>query len=225
MIGHPEIRPAFGERNLPVVMAIDGNYIPYLRIVLRSILASTTSRNLDVIVLHNGLDRQRLDAVAEGFSGNPRLSIRFVDVSNAVASIGFSEYRESYHLSVAACFKLLAPELLTGFDRAIYLDIDLVVHRDLGELFDTDLGDAVFAGVSGTEDGFADAVRYTNVNNIGLLNLLVKLSPLGRNAPKVIFPSSRLVYRDGEALLVESGGAMFDSAKLEKLGWKARHRL
>ena len=28
-----------------------------------------------------------------------------------------------------------------------------------------------------------------------------------------------------QALLVESGGTMFDSSKLEKLGWKARHVL
>ena len=28
-----------------------------------------------------------------------------------------------------------------------------------------------------------------------------------------------------EALLIESGGTMFDSTKLEKLGWKARHVL
>ena len=73
LLGKPEIRPAFGERNLLVVMVSDGNYLPYLRVVLRSILASTTSRNLDVIVLHDGLGRQRLDAVAEGFLGNPRM--------------------------------------------------------------------------------------------------------------------------------------------------------
>ena len=147
MIGHPEIRPAFGERNLPVVMAIDGNYIPYLRVVLRSILASTTSRNLDVIVLYVGIDRQRLDAVAEGFLGNPRMSIRFVDVSEAVAASGLTDFKESSYYTVSIAFKLLAPELLSNFDKAIILDIDLVVHRDLGELFDTDLGGAVFGGV------------------------------------------------------------------------------
>ena len=146
MIGHPEIRPAFGERNLPVVMVVDGNYIPYLRVVLRSILASTTSRNLDVIVLHAGIDRQRLDAVAEGFLGNPRMSIRFVDVSETVAASGLLDFKESCYYTVSITFKLLAPELLSNFDKAIILDIDLVVHRDLGELFDTDLGGAVFGG-------------------------------------------------------------------------------
>jgi UDP-glucose 4-epimerase len=60
-----------------------------------------------------------------------------------------------------------------------------------------------FAGITGTEAGFADAIRYTRVNDLGLLNLLVKLAPLGRMAPKVIFPSSRLVYRGSDAPLSE----------------------
>ncbi len=73
----------------------------------------------------------------------------------------------------------------TGFDPARYASI----------LF--------FAGITGTEAGFADAIRYTRVNDFGLLNLLVKLSPLGKNAPKVIYPSSRLVYKGSDAPLSE----------------------
>lgn len=60
-----------------------------------------------------------------------------------------------------------------------------------------------FAGLTGTEAGFADAVRYTSVNDLGLLNLLVKLAPLGKNAPKVIFPSSRLVFKGSDEPLAE----------------------
>ena len=60
-----------------------------------------------------------------------------------------------------------------------------------------------FAGITGTEAGFSDAVRYTSVNDIGLLNLLVKLSPLGSNSPKVIFPSSRLVFKGSDEPLTE----------------------
>lgn len=60
-----------------------------------------------------------------------------------------------------------------------------------------------FAGLTGTDAGFADAVRYTSVNDIGLLNLLMKIAPLGKNAPKVIFPSSRLVYKGSDMPLAE----------------------
>ncbi len=52
-----------------------------------------------------------------------------------------------------------------------------------------------FAGLTGTERGFAEAAKYLFVNELGLLNLLKSLAPLGEEAPKVIFPSTRLVYR------------------------------
>lgn len=52
-----------------------------------------------------------------------------------------------------------------------------------------------FAGLTGTERGFAEAAKYLFVNELGLLNLLKSLAPLGEDAPKVIFPSTRLVYR------------------------------
>lgn len=52
-----------------------------------------------------------------------------------------------------------------------------------------------FAGLTGTEKGFSEVAKYLFVNELGLLNLLKSLAPLGEEAPKVIFPSTRLVYR------------------------------
>lgn len=60
-----------------------------------------------------------------------------------------------------------------------------------------------FSGVTGTEVGFERAAEYVAVNEIGLLNLLVKISTLGISAPKVVFPSTRLVYEGSERLLAE----------------------
>ena len=60
-----------------------------------------------------------------------------------------------------------------------------------------------FAGMTGTEKSFTDAGRFLDVNEHGLLNLLIRLAPLGSNAPRVIFPSSRLVYKGADHPLTE----------------------
>lgn len=60
-----------------------------------------------------------------------------------------------------------------------------------------------FAGMTGTEKSFTDAGRFLAVNEQGLLNLLIRLAPLGSHAPKVIFPSSRLVYKGADIPLTE----------------------
>lgn len=60
-----------------------------------------------------------------------------------------------------------------------------------------------FAGLTGTERGFDLADSYLQVNEGGLLNLLSRLAPFGAAAPKVVFPSTRLVYRGSEHPLCE----------------------
>ncbi len=60
---------------------------------------------------------------------------------------------------------------------------------------DTDV-DAVFffAGMTGTHQGFEQYERYLAANELGLLHLLDHLRRRGHR-PRVVFPSSRLVYR------------------------------
>ena len=60
-----------------------------------------------------------------------------------------------------------------------------------------------FVGLTGTEQSFSRADAFLSVNELGLIRLLTCLAPLGKDAPKVIFPSSRLVYRGSEQLLTE----------------------
>lgn len=68
------------------------------------------------------------------------------------------------------------------------------------EVYDTIL---FFSGLTGTEKSFVDAQRYLAVNESGLLNLLDKLVHLGEESPRVIFPSSRLVYKGSDELITE----------------------
>ena len=88
-----------------------------------------------------------------------------------------------------------------GFDRP---DCD-VTDAAFWASFDPARYDAIlfFAGLTGTERGFAEAETYLSVNEGGLLRLLNRLAPLGAAAPKLVFPSTRLVYRGGDAALAE----------------------
>lgn len=60
-----------------------------------------------------------------------------------------------------------------------------------------------FAGMTGTEKSFAEAEQFIAVNEHGLVKLLERLSGLGAKSPKVIFPSTRLVYKGAECPLAE----------------------
>lgn len=80
-----------------------------------------------------------------------------------------------------------------------------VTDLNFWEVFNPEKYGAVlfFAGLTGTEQGFNCAEKYLSVNEGGLLNLLTKLAKLGSNAPKIVFPSTRLVYKGSDEPLVE----------------------
>lgn len=52
----------------------------------------------------------------------------------------------------------------------------------------------LFAGLSGTADGFNQYQDFVRINEIGLLNLLTWMRKTGCKA-RIVFPSSRLIYK------------------------------
>jgi len=68
--------------------------------------------------------------------------LRFVPIQHF-----FEGTTSQKHVTPAATCRLLLPELLPDVDRLIYLDADVIVLRDLGELYDTDLANCALGAV------------------------------------------------------------------------------
>ncbi len=87
-------------------------------------------------------------------------------------------------------------------DEKNYTKIDLTDKLSL-EKINLDV-DYIFmiSGITGTFDGFDNFENYVTINELGLLNLLdaIRRSPY---RPKIIFPSTRLVYRGVDKPLKE----------------------
>ena len=60
----------------------------------------------------------------------------------------------------------------------------------------------MFAGLTGTYVGFDKANIFVNVNEMGLINLLNCIRE-SKNRPKIIFPSTRLIYKGADKALKE----------------------
>lgn len=87
-------------------------------------------------------------------------------------------------------------------DEPNYTQIDLTDRNSINKInlnvdfiFD-------FAGLTGTYAGFNDFEKYININEIALLNLLDVIRK-SEYRPKVIFPSTRLVYKGYDKALKE----------------------
>ena len=145
-----DVRPAFAERNLPVAISTDENFLPYVRVLVNSIVASTQRANLDVFVLHDGISEKGQCEFTASFDIGPRLSIRFIDMRESVKGTVLENFGRGDAMSnypVAACFRLFLPKLLPNYDKIIYVDVDTVVCSDLSKLYGIEFGDNMLGAV------------------------------------------------------------------------------
>lgn len=92
---------------------------------------------------------------------------------------------------------------VVGFDlHASYTGREAIAYRRLDITSSVDMGvidegfDAIyhFTGVTGTEISLERYKQFIEVNEIGLLNVLSRVREF-KKIPKIIFPSTRLVYK------------------------------
>ena len=124
-----------------------GDYSRHPGVVMQSIL-DNTQRPVCIHILHDepltGRNRNHFEAVAESHGQR----VVFDDVSASLARMGRSASRLTTlsRYSIGALFPILVPCTLTA-DRVIYLDSDIVVNLDIGEVWDIDMKGSALAGV------------------------------------------------------------------------------
>ncbi len=124
-----------------------GDYSRHPGVVMQSIL-DNTQRPVCIHILHDepltDRNRNHFEAVAESHGQR----VIFDDVSASLARMGRSASRLTTlsRYSIGALFPILVPCTLTA-DRVIYLDSDIVVNLDIGEVWDIDMKGRSLAGV------------------------------------------------------------------------------
>ena len=127
---------------IPVFMACDSEYIPFAMTAILSALHHS-KRNLIFHILHDG-------SVSHGEQNKCQALIR----NNSGNEIRFSVWKNHQNLTTGSkrfpplvYVRLLLPEMFPQYDRGIFLDADILIDRDLGELFDTDMKEKLIGAV------------------------------------------------------------------------------
>lgn len=141
-----KLTPAFpGPHSIPIVFSANQAFVPVLAVMLQSIIEqSTPGHTYDVIVLSQDIDstyEARLHTMLKGYDN---FSLRVVNVSKYFNQ--YSLYVENRpDITVETYFRLVIPELMVDYDKALYLDGDMVANADIAELFETQLEDNLLA--------------------------------------------------------------------------------
>lgn len=133
----PDIHPAFAQNNIPVVIAADDKYVPYVTVMLRSVVEnSSPENNYDFIVLHSSITPKHQKAIQEEFRDYVNFRIRFYEVAYLYSSV---KLKTHFHISVETYYRLLMQDIMKHYDKVLYIDSDLVVLDDLAKLYHTDM--------------------------------------------------------------------------------------
>lgn len=125
-----------------VVFASDDNYAQHIAVVIASIMAKTKEQICFFVINDNISENKikKLEKTAEVFNSE----INFVSVPEEK----FNTVYLSGHVSKAAYFRLALPEILPDdVEKAIYLDVDLLVFDDIKKLWQCNLQQLPLAAV------------------------------------------------------------------------------
>lgn len=130
---------------IPVVLSSDERIFFSVAAVIVSMAEhAVEGTSYDVRVLCAGdvpeADRRRMCSIADRYQN---VSVACIDMKDTYAAI-----RKTHdYVNHVSAYRMLIPELLPEYDRALYIDTDVIVRDDLSELFETDLDGAYIGGV------------------------------------------------------------------------------
>lgn len=142
----PELLPAFSEHNIPIVLVCSNEYVPYLSVYLRSLLDHVNQkRNYDIVVLQKQItleNQRQLSGMCQDYTN---VSLRFYNPKSRLSNVSFYVAQDAY--CEEAYYRLFAPWYMEHYEKAIVMDCDILVRRDLADLFDINLDGNYAAGV------------------------------------------------------------------------------
>lgn len=129
--------------HINILVTLDANYIPYLNIMLTSMLYSNPGTAFHVYFLHTSVKEEELASTRAILrSPNRLIPVRAKNLELADAPTTARYPQEIYYRIFAARY---LPE---DVDRILYLDPDIIVNGSLKELYEMPMQDSFFAAAS-----------------------------------------------------------------------------
>lgn len=153
-------------REIPLIFSANDYFVPYLSVMLASILAhSSPEYSYRVILLHRDISEKSTVLLEKQLSEKKNFSLRLLDISQEVERYKLYTANRMF-FSEEAYYRLIAPFLLPEYEKAVYMDGDMVALRDVAELFEVDLKGCLigavrdFCGLSDIFDPQSDRRSY-----------------------------------------------------------------
>jgi lipopolysaccharide biosynthesis glycosyltransferase len=141
---------------IPVVFSTNEYFVPYMSASMQSIMENAgKNRQYIFYVLYKSIVKETIGLLQRQISYFHQFSIKFIDVTKFIEGYDFFISR---HISVETYFRLLIPELLSEYNKVIYVDGDMICLTDIALLFDIDIENYLLAAVPDIDIVQADSL-------------------------------------------------------------------
>ena len=118
---------------IPIFFATDDNYMPFLRVALQSITKNTSKNNkYEIYVLNTGLKEENIENLKKFDKEN--ISVKSVNIEEKIKDFSNRLHTRDYY-SKSTYYRLFIPTMFPQYDKALYLDSDIVVLSDIANLY------------------------------------------------------------------------------------------
>lgn len=130
------ITPAFEESNAVAVCLTSSDYFaPMCAVTIGSLIANISfKRRYDILVLTQGMSNKNKKLIAGLSTDN--CSIRFVEFEEGLFSAEIATH-DSYN--IYTYYRLMIPSICKKYEKVLYLDSDMVINKDVAEVFDVNI--------------------------------------------------------------------------------------
>lgn len=171
---------AFSENNIAIVVESSQFFIPYLDVMLKSLVANIGSdSNYDIIILGNEIESCDERILQQGYTMYPNVSVRFFNPDKIVEK--YIKAAKHKYLDINY-YRLALPWILCRYDKAVQLGADIVIKKDLADVYNTELqGNEYLAGCR-------------DLGYLGRLNMDIPREELGMKHPNDYLNADVLLY-------------------------------
>ncbi len=129
---------------IQIVCTIDDNYAQHCAVLLASIFKNNPNHSFKIFIVHNGLRVDNVDKLCS-FGREHLAELEFIKIDEEQ----LKHVPISAHVTLATYYRLLLPKVLPeSTHKILFLDCDMLVRSDLGQLWATDIQDVPLAACS-----------------------------------------------------------------------------
>ena len=122
------------DKSIPIFLACDDNYAPFLCTTMYSILAHTKSY-IEFYIMDGGISYKNKRLIKKSLRSFSYKKIKYINMKK----YDLARFPNIKHYSTNTFSRYFIPEIYAKPEKVIYMDVDIIVKRDIKHLYNQDL--------------------------------------------------------------------------------------